>query len=384
MNFDFTEEQTMLKESVERFIQTQYDFDSRRKIADSELGMSNEHWQTFAELGWLSIPFTEEQGGFGGNIVDTMVMMQELGKGLVLEPFSTTVLLFGGMLANSGNKTLIDNLIPSIIEGQCQGAFAGLEAQSRYSLNDVKTTAVMNADGNYVINGQKVLVMNAVHADKLIVSARTSNDQHDQSGVSVFLIDAKQPGISRNLLRLMDAQRVADINFDNVVVKADQLLGEQGKGLELINSVIQQYNVALCAEALGIMEKLNSITVEYAQTRKQFGVAIGSFQALQHRMVDTFMAYEQTKSMLYRTLCDIEDSSTDSATIDKVVHALKVTVARNGKLIGDEAIQIHGGMGLTDELNVGHYVKRLMMINVTFGDGDYHQQQFNRLNYLTD
>ena len=322
-------------------------------------------------------PFDEAHGGFGGSSVDVMLVMEELGKGLVVEPYLATVLLFGGLLQQGASAPLQAEYIPKIIEGGCQGAFAYLERQSRYELADVKTSAVASGDG-YVINGEKVVVANGANADHVIVSARTSGEQSDEAGISLFLVPADAAGVEAIDYRLMDGQRVANLVFKDVAVSADQLVGELGAGFGLIESVVQQANLALAAEGLGIMQQLNAKTVEYTRTREQFGVAIGSFQALQHRMVETFMAYEQTKSLLYRAVCALTDEQEDAAT---AVHALKVMLDRAGRQIYSEAIQLHGGMGITDELDIGHYAKRLMMINTTFGNGDYHQAQFNALRY---
>jgi alkylation response protein AidB-like acyl-CoA dehydrogenase len=377
MNFDFTEEQVMLRDSVARFVQDEYDFDSRQHIAKSDEGFSRDNWRTFAELGWLSIPFAEEHGGFGGNAVDVMVVMEQLGKGLVVEPYFATVLLFGGLLQRAGSAELQAEIIPQIIEGNCLGAFAYLERQSRYELADVKTTAVATGDG-YRLNGEKVVVFNGANADYIIVSARTSGDQSDENGISLFLLKADAPGVDKVSYRMMDGQLVANLVFTDVEVAAANLVGELDGGYALIAALAMEANLALAAEALGIMELLNAKTVEYTKTRKQFGVAISSFQALQHRMVDTFMAYEQTKSLLYRAVCALTDEEEDAAT---AVHALKVMLDVAGKEVFGEAIQLHGGMGITDELDIGHYAKRLMMINTSFGNGDYHQAQFNALRY---
>jgi alkylation response protein AidB-like acyl-CoA dehydrogenase len=377
MNFDFTEEQVMLRDSVARYVQDDYDFESRSKIADSEQGIDRAKWQTFAELGWLSIPFAEEHGGFGGSAVDMMVVMEEMGKGLVLEPYFATVLLYGGLLQKGGSAELQAAHIPSVIDGSCLGAFAYLERQSRYELADVKTTAVASGD-NYVLNGEKVVVFNGANADQLIVSARTSGEQSDEAGISLFLLPADTAGLERIDYRLMDGQRVANLVLTDVAVPATNLVGELDAGYGLIQSVVQDAHLALSAEALGIMEQLNAKTVEYTRTREQFGVAIGSFQALQHRMVDTFMSYEQTKSLLYRAVCALSDDNEDA---DSAIHALRVMVDKAGKHVFGEAIQLHGGMGITDELDIGHFAKRLMMINTTFGNGDYHQAKFNALRY---
>ncbi|MCX2972104.1 pimeloyl-CoA dehydrogenase small subunit [Halieaceae bacterium IMCC8485] len=377
MNFEFSEEQVMLRDSVARYVQDDYDWETRVAIAGSETGIDRAKWQTFAELGWLSIPFAEEHGGFGGGPLDVMVVMEELGKGLVLEPYLATVLLYGGLLQKGGSARQQEARIPSIIDGSSLGAFAYLERQSRFETSDVLTTATAN-DGGYALNGEKVVVFNGMNADQLIVSARTSGEQSDEQGISLFLVAADAEGIESVSYRMMDGQRVSNIVFKDVQVAADDLVGELDGGHALINAVARDANLALSAEALGIMAQLNAKTAEYARTREQFGVAIGKFQALQHRMVDTFISYEQTKSMLYRAVCALTDDQEDE---DQAIHALRMMVDKAGKHIFGEAIQLHGGMGITDELDIGHYAKRLMMINTTFGNGDYHQAKFNALRY---
>ena len=377
MNFNLSEEQNMLKDSVARFVQDEYDFESRRENAAKELGFNPDNWNTFAELGWLSIPFEEKHGGFGGGATDVMAVMEEMGKGLVVEPFIATVLMFGGLLNKSGNEALQDAHIEKIIDGSLQGAFGYLERQSRFELADVKTQAKLDGS-DFVLNGEKTVVANGAAANKIVVSARTSGEQFDEAGITLFLIDTEAAGVERTTYRLMDGQVVANIKLTDVKVAASQVLGEVDNGYALIEAVVADTIMALGAEAIGIMQKLTTTTIEYSKTRQQFGVAISSFQALQHRMVDMFMAGEQAKSILYRAVCAAESGGDDLA---KNIAALKVMIGRNGKLIGDEAIQLHGGMGFTDELDVGHYVKRLMMINTTFGDADYQQQKFNRLTY---
>jgi alkylation response protein AidB-like acyl-CoA dehydrogenase len=377
MNFDLSEEQQMLRESVARFIQDNYDFDTRRGIAASEESMSRENWQTFAELGWLSIPFEEDVGGFGGSAVDTMVIMEQLGKGLVLEPYVATVLLFGGLLQAAGSSAQKEAWLGRVIGGEVLGALAYLERQSRFELGDVKTSATADGDG-YLLNGEKTVVFGGAVADTFIVSARTSGNQYDADGISLFLVDASAEGLQRSSYQLMDGQQVANLTLENCRVPAESLLGEAGAGIAPLQAVVNQAILGLCAEAVGIMEVLNSATVEYARTREQFGTTIGSFQALQHRMVDTMISYEQAKSMLYRAVCSVDEGNEEA---QRDIHALKVMTAQCGKHVGDEAIQMHGGMGLTDELNIGHYVKRLMMINTTFGSGDYHQSKFCELSY---
>lgn len=377
MNFEFSEERVMLRDSVARLVQDDYDFEARRAAVAAEEGFSRDNWQTFADLGWLSIPFAEEYGGFGGDAVDTMVIMEQLGKGLVVEPYLATVLLFGGLIQEAGNAGQKDAWLSRIIGGEVQGAFAFVEKQSRYELADIATRAERQGDA-YVINGEKTVVFNGAVADTLVVAARTSGDQFSEDGISLFLVDAQAEGVERSDYRMMDGQRVANIRFDNVSVDSGALLGAEGAAFTAMRPVVDRAILAVCAEALGVMEKLNATTVEYARTRQQFGVPIGSFQALQHRMVDTFMAYEQTRSLLYRCVCSVVEGSDEAR---RNLHALKVMVGKAGKLIGGEAIQLHGGMGITDELDVGHYAKRLLMINALFGNADYHQQVFNQLSY---
>ncbi len=377
MNFDFSEEQNMLRDSVARFVQDHYSFEARQAIAASEEGFSRDHWQTFAELGWLSIPFGEEHGGFGGDAVDTMVIMEQFGKGLVLEPFLATVVLFGGLLQRGAGRPLQDEIIPRIIAGDCLGAFAFLERQSRFELADVATSARAEGDG-FRLSGEKVAVFNGASADQLIVSARTSGEQFEEHGITLFLVPGDAPGLSRTGYRMMDGQVVANLRLDDVALPASAVVGERDAAWPLIQAVIRDACLALGAEALGIMAELNRKTLEYSRSREQFGVPIGSFQALQHRMVDTFIACEQARSLLYRAVCAVTAGDEEA---EAVVHALKVMVDRAGTLIFEEAIQLHGGMGITDELDIGHYAKRLMMINASFGSGDFHQAKFGELRY---
>jgi len=377
MDFTFTEEQNMLKDSVARFVQDNYDFDSRCKIADSEEGFSRDHWNTFAELGWLSIPFTEEQGGFGGGVIDNMLVMEEFGQALVLEPYLATVLLFGGLLSKSSNVALQEQCIAPVIEGTLQGAFAYTESQSRFALNDVQTSAQKTADG-FVLTGEKVMVINGGSADKIIVSARTSGKSCDAEGISLFLIDSAAAGVTVKRYRTMDGQCVANIVLDNVAVNSEALVSELDQGLTLMSSVVQEAIIAVSAEALGAMNKLLFTTVVYTKAREQFGVAISSFQVLQHRMVDMFSTCEEVRSLLYRAACSVAEGSDEA---EKNVMALKVKVGNAGKYMGGEAMQLHGGMGMTDELDVGHYAKRLRMINTLFGDSDHCQQRFAQLSF---
>jgi alkylation response protein AidB-like acyl-CoA dehydrogenase len=373
MNFNLSEEQTMIQDSIARFVQDNYELDQRNAVVAQEHGFSADHWQQFAELGWLSIPFAEEYGGFGGGPVDTMVIMQELGRGLVAEPFLPTVLLFGGLLQAGATEELKQQLIPQIIAGELQGAFAWVERQSRYEITDIRTRA--RQDGvDWVLNGEKTVVLGGGAAQKLIVAARTSGDQADQGGLTLFLVDAAATGVQRTVYRMTDGREAANISLSDVTAEA--VIGGVGEGYALMAPVVDNAILAVSADALGAMESLNAQTLEYLKTRKQFGVHIGSFQALQHRMVDLFAACENTKSLLYRAVCAADAGDEDAA---RSLLALKVMVGRAGRKIGGEAIQMHGGMGMTEELAVGFYVKRLMIANTLFGDADYQQQRFAEL-----
>lgn len=373
MNFDLSEEQTMIRDSLMRFVMEHYDLDGRNASVAMRHGFSPAHWQRFAELGWLSIPFSEDVGGFGGDAVDTMVIMQELGRGLVAEPFLPTVILFGGLLETAADDDLKQRYLPAVIAGELQGAFAYLEKQSRYELTDVVTRAQKTAAG-WSLHGEKVVVLNGGVADKLVVLARTSGGQSDDHGLSLFLVDGSVTGLERTSFRMTDGREAANIKLNNVVAEA--VIGDIDQGMQAVNTVLDHARLAVSAEALGVMESLNAQTLEHLKTRKQFDVTIGSFQALQHRAVDMMGAAENVRSLLYRAVCRINADDDDAALS---LLALKVMVGRAGRLIGGEAIQMHGGMGMTDELAVGFYAKRLMIINTLFGDADTHQQQFIEL-----
>lgn len=373
MNFNLSEEQDMICDSIARFVAENYGLDQRNAVIAEEHGFSKEHWQNYAELGWLSIPFAEELGGFGGGPVETMVIMQEFGRGMVAEPYLATVLLFGGLLQECASEELKEELIPQIIGGELQGAFAYHERQSRYEITDIKTSA-REESGKWVLDGAKTVVLNGGAADKFVVLARTSGEQSDEKGLTLFLVDGSAEGLDRTTYRMTDGKEAANIRLAGVVAEA--VLGSVGDAAAQMAPVIDNARLAICADALGAMDSLNKQTIEYCKDRKQFGVAIASFQALQHRMVDMFGAYENTKSLLYRAVC-AADAGDDDAY--RSLLALKIMTGRAGRLIGNEAIQMHGGMGVSEELAIGHYVKRLMIINTLFGDADYHQALFTRL-----
>jgi alkylation response protein AidB-like acyl-CoA dehydrogenase len=373
MNFRLSDEQAMIRDGIARFVREHYDLAGRNTAVAGEHGFSRLHWQQFAELGWLAVPFAETEGGIGGGSVDTMVVMQEFGRGLVAEPYLPTVLLFGGLLQAGADSTVKSALIPRIIAGELQGAFAFHERQSRYAITDVATRA-RRADGAWVLDGEKTVVLNGGAAHKLIVLARSSGGQSDPQGLGLFLIDGAAPGLERTCYRMTDGREAANLRLSGV--RAEAVIGEAGEGCAVMAPVLDAARLAICAEALGAMEFLNAATLEYCKARKQFGVPIGSFQALQHRLVDMFGACENVRSLLFRAVCAADAGDADAA---RSLLALKVMVGRAGRLIGGEAIQMHGGMGMTNELAVGHYVKRLMIIDILFGDADHHQQRFIEL-----
>jgi len=372
MNFNYSEEQTLLKDSVSRFIQNDYDYETRKKHCAMDGGFDAATWQTFAELGWLCVPFSEEDGGIGGGAVETMIMMEEFGKGLVVEPYVSTVLIAGGLLAKVGNAEQKSEILAGIIDGSRKLALAAVEPQSRFDLFDVQTTATSSAEG-YQLNGAKAMVLHGGSADTFIVSARAAGDSRDREGVSLFLVPADSDGIERQDFPTLDGHRAAELTLSNVKVPAAALLGMDGAAVPALESIADEAAVALAAEAVGMMEKLYRETVEYSQNRKQFGVPISAFQALQHRMVDMFTLHEECKSLLLRAVMSHKAGDAD---FSKNVSALKYAVAVKGQKVAHEAIQIFGGMGMTDEMSVGMYLKRINVINTLFGNGDYHLKRF--------
>ena len=376
MDFSFSEEQGLLQDSIQRYIQKSYTFDARQKILKSEEGFSRENWATFAELGWLALPFTEQSGGFGGTAVETMIMMEEFGKGLVVEPYVSTVIMAGSVIEAGGTTEHIEGVLTEIMAGTKFASLAYVEPQARFNLADVTTTAKVEGDG-YVINGFKGVVLGGPSADILVVPARTSGDQKDESGITLFLVEASANGISKRDYPTIDGFQASEINLDNISVPASAVLGEVDKGLGLLEIGINNGILAVGAEAVGAMEVLYKTTVEYCKTREQFGQPIGKFQVLQHRMVDMFMEHEQAKSLLY--MAALRMSEDDEVEALKAVSALKVQIGKGGRFVGQNAIQLHGGMGMTDELNVGHYFKRITAIETLFGNVDHHLKKYSQV-----
>ena len=372
MNFNLSEEQTLLKDSVSKFVMNDYDYETRTKHTQMEKGFNPDTWRTFAELGWLCVPFSEEDGGIGGGPIESMIMMEEFGKGLVVEPYFSTVMLAGAVVAKAASADQKAQLLAGIIEGSSLMSLAYIERQSRFDLFDVATKAEKQADG-YVLNGKKSMVLHGASANAFIVSARTSGNQRDESGISLFVVDANTDGLSITDYPTLDGHRAVELDLNNVTVPASALLGEEGAALGVLNAVADDACLALSAEAVGMMEKLYKETVEYTKNRKQFGVPIAVFQALQHRMVDMFTLHEECKSLLLKAVLSCEAGEADAS---RNISALKYAIATKGQKVAHEAIQIFGGMGMTDEMSVGMYLKRINVINTLFGNGDYHLQRF--------
>src|SRR5262249_53510839 len=369
MDFDLSEEQRLLKESIDGLLTDSYDFDARKKYQKEKGGWSKAVWGKLAEQGLLGLPFAEADGGFGAGAVETMIVMEALGKALVLEPYLATVVIGGGFLRHGASAEQKAAHIPGIIDGSKTFAFAQLEKNSRYDLGDVTTTAKKKGDG-WVIDGEKFVVINGENADTLIVTARTKGTRREQSGIGVFAVAADAKGVAKKGYPTQDGLHAADITFTNVEVGSDAAIGDGENALVLIERVVDDVRTAMCAEAVGAMDESLKTTVEYLKTRKQFGVPIGSFQTLQHRAADMFVALEQARSMsMFATMAaDFDDAKERT----KAVSAAKVQIGKSLKFIGQQAIQLHGGIGMTMEAKIGHYFKRLTMIENTFGDTDYH------------
>ncbi|HEV2609235.1 MAG TPA: acyl-CoA dehydrogenase family protein [Noviherbaspirillum sp.] len=369
MHFNFTPEQQQFSDALRRWIEKDYTFEHRNKIIQSEQGVSDQAWATLTELGMTALPVPEEQGGFNGSAVDMMVVMHEIGRGLVIEPYFATALGAQFLKLAGGQESLLEQ----VAGGELKLACALGEKQSRYELFDIATTAKANG-GSYVLNGSKTVVLHGAQANQLIVSARSSGGQRDTSGISLFVVPADATGVSRREYRTLDGHRAADITLENVELPASALLGKEGAGWDVLDAAADYGATLLCAEAVGAMEALNEATLEYLKTRQQFGVPIGKFQALQHRMAEMFMQLEQARSMA--TLAAVKVSSADAEERRRTVSAAKARIGQALKFVGQQAVQLHGGMGVTNEVQAAHHFKRLTMIELTLGDTDYHLARF--------
>ncbi len=375
MDFDLSDEQRLLKDSIDRLLADHYGFERRAGFQASPQGWSRDIWARLAELGVLGLPFDERHGGFGGGPVEAMIVMEALGQALALEPFLATTIIGGGFLRGGASPQLQASLIPRIVAGKLTLAFAHTERQSRYDLADVATAA--RRDGQrWLIDGAKGVVLHGDSADLLIVTARVGGARRDRDGVGLFVVDATAPGVTRQGYPTQDGLRAAEIAFSNVAVEAEFVIGAPGDAMALVDRVVDTAIAALCAEAVGAMAALHALTVEYLKTRRQFGVAIGSFQVLQHRAAEMLMAVEQARSMaMFATMMVGED---DADARRRAVGAAKVQIGRSGRFVGQQAVQLHGGIGMTMEYKGGHYFKRLAMIDASFGDADHHLRDLAR------
>jgi pimeloyl-CoA dehydrogenase small subunit len=377
MDFELSDEQRLLKDSVDRVTVDRYpDLKARASYAAEPGGYSCTVWQQYAELGLLAIPFGEADGGLGQGPVETMLVMEALGRTLALEPYLATVVLGGGILRHAGSEAQKVKLIPAIIGGQSILALAHQEKQARFDLADVATTAKPDSNGGYILEGEKCVALHSDSADWLIVSARVSGDRRAQDGLGMFLVDAKASGVLRRGYPTQDGQRAADISLSGVRVDANGVIGTPGKGFAVLERVVHEAIAALAAEAVGAMTALHELTLDYLKTRKQFGVPIGSFQVLQHRAVDMFTHLEQARSMAYYATMMASEESADERR--RAMSAVKVQIGRSARFIGQEAVQLHGGIGMTMEYKAGHYFKRLTMIDMMFGNADHHLRELAR------
>jgi alkylation response protein AidB-like acyl-CoA dehydrogenase len=373
MNFDYSEEQQLLADTLKRFLTTNYALDARAKIIASEAGYSEEVWAALAEMGLLGVPFDTAYGGFGGSAVDVMIIMEAIGEGLVVEPYLATVGLGGQFVARGGVEAQKNRILPAIVEGKAKLAMAQTERQGRYDPAYV-TTRARRAGEDWILDGEKCAVLHGGCADLLVISARTAGHPTDPHGISLFLVRQGTAGVVLQEYRTLDNLRAVDIRLSGAVVPGEALIGREGDGLALLDEVIDYGTALLCAEAVGAIRYANEATLAYLKTRRQFGVPIGSFQALQHRMVDMFISYEQARSMA--CLACVKVDTADAAERKRAMSAAKIKIADACRHVSQEAVQLHGGMGMTEDLKISHTFRRLTMIAQTFGDADHHLERF--------
>ena len=377
MDFSRSAEQKMLQESVQKFVHRSYDFETRNRIVASEKGFSQENWDLFAELGWLTVPFKEEDAGLGASAVDLVIMMEEFGKAMLVEPFIATGVLAGTLISEQASSQQKAELLPRLMEGKLQLACSYAEQGGRFNLANIRTSAKVDGD-TVVINGAKTAVLNGSNADILLVVARESGAAMDSKGISVFWLDATSQGVSIQPFTNVDGKKSAEISLKDVSVPVSQRLGVAGSALQALQDSVDRATLAISAEAVGAMESLLYKTVEYSKTRKQFGTAIGTFQALQHRMTDMFIECQLARSIVIMAAMTL-DSNEDAIQKTKSVSAAKSRIGKAIQKVGQEAIQIHGGIGVTDELDVGHLFKSVTAVEIMFGNTDYHTQRFASL-----
>lgn len=369
MDFSLTEEQVLLRESVAKYVADHGGVERHRRLSQTEVGFDPEAWSAFAELGWLALPFNEEDGGLGGSVTDLMVLCEALGRGLVREPYLYSVVTCGGLLSGMGSAEQRALYLQPLMEGSSQWAFAHAEQASGYDFARIATTAGTDGAG-YSLSGNKIAVLNGHVADRLLVTAAEGDD------ISLFIVDAALPGVTRESFTAVDGSRGAVIHFDAVKLGSECLLGASGAAQDGIDTALDQAIVALGADALGGMQVLIDSTVEYCKTREQFGQPIGKFQALQHRMAEMYLKKEETRSLLYNAAIQLQEGSEEAPV---ACAALKVKLAEAGRFISHESVQLHGGIGMTDELVVGHLFKRLLLLSKLYGDEDYYLDRYQQL-----
>lgn len=368
MDFDLSEEQSLLKDGIGRLLASQYDFDRRRAFAATDEGWSRAMWAHYAEMGLLALSFDEAHGGSGGP-VETMIAMAAFGRALVLEPYLATVVLGGGLVRHGGSAGQKAALLPRVAAGDLVLAFGHTERQSRYDLCDVACRARRDG-GSWILDGEKGVVLHGDRADLLLVTARSAGGRRDRGGIGLFLVDARADGVTRRGYKTQDGLRAAEVALANVRVDADAAIGDPEGALPVVERVVDEAMAALAAEAVGVMEALHALTIDHLKTRRQFGAAIGSFQALQHRAADMFVAVEQARSMAM--LAAMMVGADDAAERHRNIAAAKIQIGRSGRFVGQQAIQLHGGIGMTMAYKAGHAFKRLAMIDMLFGDADHH------------
>ncbi len=378
MNFNLTDDRRMLRDTLDRYVADRYGFEARQKFANSAPGYSPEHWQQFAEIGALAALFTEDDGGLGGSGYDIAVVFEALGRGLVVEPL-LGALMAGTAIARDGSPAQRESLA-GLIDGSIVASFIHAEPDNGYSLTDVSTTATRSAEG-WQLDGRKTVVAQGEAATLFVVSARTAKGRQGSTatsegaeGLSLFLVPANTAGVTVTGLQAIDGGRVAEVRLDQVKLPAEALLGAEGKAAATIEAATGRGIVALCAEAVGAMDAVRKDTLEYLQTRRQFGVPIGSFQALQHRMADVLLEIEQARSAVINAAAALDGA--DPLARERALSAAKYTIGRVGTLVAEEGIQLHGGIGMTWELPMPHFAKRLIMIDHQLGDEDFHLQRY--------
>ena len=374
MDLSFTEDQELIKNSVDKFILETYDAEHRRKTIKNNIGSDPNTWKYFSELGWLSLPFSEEDGGFGGNLVDIMLLMRSFGRGLVIEPFISTVIMSGSILSGCPKGLIRNNIIEKIIAGNAKVSFANAEPNSRYNLSDITTTATLN-NNEWLINGNKCVVFGGAQADYILLAARTQGKRFDKDGISIFVLEKNTSGLIMQDYPTVDGFKAAEIQIDNVKVPKENLISIKNNAYTVIEEAVNKTLVAIAAEASGIMEKMYEMTLDYIKTRKQFGTAIGKFQAIQHRAVEMLILSDEMNSLSSMAAL----KALDNIDALKSVYASKIHIGTGGRSLAQESIQMHGGMGVTEEMEIGQYFKRLVLLDTFLGNSDYYLNLYSSL-----